>query len=477
MHEGNPIGGCTIINGTCKTGLFFLNCENLTRDVVTVKKMSKRLPIATIVGRQNVGKSTLFNALIKSKKAIVDPHPGLTRDVISYTVDYKSARFTLSDTPGLDLRDTSELSKSILDSAAQQLERSSLIILLMECPAPTPFDMDLIDIVRKQSKPTIIAINKMDNSSNLESMINFYEVGFNDILPISAKRKVNLDLLLDKIVYLLPEKKQAMKTADIKISIVGRPNSGKSTLLNSLTGYTRAVVSHIPGTTRDAVDEEFNFYGKRIKVIDTAGLRKKSRIRDNIEYYSLTRTVGAIRNSDVTIHLIDATIGLTETDKKISDEIVKSRNPAIIAINKWDMIQKSSKTFEEYRDRIIFKFYKAEDFPIISVSARDKVRIHRLIHTALELKERASQRVETSKLNKIIEVMQKSKRPPQMGEKLKVLYATQVDARPPTFKIFVNNPQLFNKSIVRFLEKYLKRALELEGIPIVLKLDKKSKAR
>jgi GTP-binding protein len=437
--------------------------------------MSNRLPIATIVGRQNVGKSTLFNALIKNKKAIVDPRPGLTRDVISCTVDHKSAKFTLSDTPGLDLRDTSELSKSILDSATRQLEKSSLIILLMESPSPTSFDMDLVDIIRKLSKPTIIAINKMDNSSNLEAMINFYEVGFNDILPISAKGRINLDLLIDKMVYLLPEKKQTLKSADIKISIVGRPNSGKSTLLNSLTGYNRAVVSHIPGTTRDAVDEEFNFYGKRIKVIDTAGLRKKSRIRDSIDYYSLTRTIGAIKNSDVTIHLIDATIGLTETDKKISDEIVKSTNPAIIAINKWDAIQKNSKTFEQYRDKIIFKFYKAEDFPIISVSAKDKVRIHKLIHTALELKEKASRRVETSKLNKIIESMQKTKRPPQMGEKLKVLYATQVDSNPPTFKLFVNNPSLFNRSITRFLEKYIKRALELEGIPIVLKIDKKTK--
>jgi GTP-binding protein len=437
--------------------------------------MSNRLPIATIVGRQNVGKSTLFNALIKNKKSIVDPRPGLTRDVISYIVDHKSAKFTLSDTPGLDLRDTSELSKSILDSATRQLEKSSLIILLMESPSPTPFDMDLVDIIRKLSKPTIIAINKMDNSSNLEAMINFYEVGFNDILPISAKGRINLDLLFDKIVYLLPEKKQILKSADIKISIVGRPNSGKSTLLNSLTGYNRAVVSHIPGTTRDAVDEEFNFYGKRIKVIDTAGLRKKSRIRDSIDYYSLTRTIGAIKNSDVTIHLIDATIGLTETDKKISDEIVKSKNPAIIAINKWDAIQKNSKTFEQYRDKIIFKFYKAEDFPIISVSAKDKVRIHKLIHTALELKEKASRRIETSKLNKIIESMQKTKRPPQMGEKLKVLYATQVDSNPPTFKMFVNNPSLFNRSITRFLEKYIKRTLELEGIPIVLKIDKKTK--
>jgi GTP-binding protein len=435
------------------------------------------LPIVAIVGRRNVGKSTLFNAVIKQKKAIVDAVPGLTRDILSYDVAYKSIMFTLADSPGLDLPDSSELSESILANAREYLKKASIIILLMENPAPTAFDMDLAEIIRKLAIPAIIVVNKMDGTELLENMSNFYEMGFQDIVPISAKTYFNIILLMDKVLDLLPVKKTARPEADLKLAIVGRPNSGKSTLLNSLIGYTRAVVSEIPGTTRDSIDEDFIYHKKMITVIDTAGIRKKSRITDAVDYYSLTRTIESIERSDVVIHLIDAGIGLTDTDKKISDEIMKVRKPVIIAINKWDLIEKDHKTLETFIDRLKFQFYKADDFPIISISAKNKQRLHRIIDTSLELKERASQRIETPRLNRVLAQIQSSRRIPQLQSSIKIYYATQTESMPPRFKLFVNNPEHFRKDIVRYFEKSLQKELGLTGVPIEIQVEGKKKKK
>jgi GTPase len=438
--------------------------------------MSK-LPIVAIVGRRNVGKSTLFNAGIRQKRAIVDSVPGLTRDVVSYNVEYGSFHFILADTPGLDLPDSSALSEPILANAREYLDRAALIILLLENPAPDSFDMDLAEIIRKLSVPTIITVNKMDGPEQLENMTNFYEMGFQDIAPVSAKTGFNLPLLLDKVIDLLPVKKTTRTETDLKITIVGRPNSGKSTLLNSLLGYTRAVVSDIPGTTRDSIDEEFNYHEKKITVIDTAGIRKKSRITDNIDFYSLTRTIDSIKRSDVVVHLIDAGAGLTETDKKISDEIIEAHKPVIIAINKWDLIEKDHKTFDEFTDRLIYDFYKAGDFPIVSISAHTKLRIHRIIDIALSLQEKATRRIETPKLNRLIAQIQDSRRIPQLQSSIRIYYATQTDTVPPRFKLFVNKPEHFRKDIVRYFEKSLQKELDLKGIPIVISIEGKKRKK
>ncbi len=437
--------------------------------------MIKKLPIVTIVGRQNVGKSTLFNELAREKKAIVDSFPGLTRDILSFTVTHNSASFILSDTPGLDISDTSELSLAILRNAKDHLEKSSIIILLLESPNLTDFDFELFDLIRKTSIPAIVAVNKMDSNSDMENMANFYELGCADILPVSALRRININLLLDKIIDLLPVKKQASEQIDLKIAIVGRPNSGKSTLLNSFIGENRALVSDIPGTTRDSVDETFSFQGKRITIIDTAGLKKKSRISGNVEYYSKVRTVDSIKKSDVVIHLLDGRAGITETDKKICDEILLANKPIIIAINKWDLIQKDNKTFEEYKSNVIFKLYRTEDFPIISISAKEKQRIHKLILTALELNEKAKTRIETPALNKILESIQNQKRTPLLGETLKIYYATQIETTPPRFKLFVNKPDLFKKDIIRYLQKVLQKELDIKGVPVVLYVEGRRK--
>jgi GTP-binding protein len=437
--------------------------------------MSK-LPIVAIVGRRNVGKSTLFNAMIKKKKAIVDAVPGLTRDIISYNVTHRSILFRLADTPGLDLPETTELSEPILSNARDYLKKATIILLLLENPAPTAFDMSLAEIIRKLAKPAIVAVNKMDSEKELENMSNFYEMGFQDVLPVSAKTYFNMTLLLDKILPLLPVKKTSEQAADLKMTIVGRPNSGKSTLLNSFIGYTRAVVSVIPGTTRDSVDEDFMYQKKKITVIDTAGIRKKSRIRENIEYYSLTRTRDALQRCDVAVHLIDAEAGLTETDKKIADEIMLAKKPAIIAINKWDLIEKDHKTFDAFIDRLKFQFYKADDFPIISISALNKLRLQKIIDTALALKEKSLRTIETPALNRLINDAI-SHKIPQLQRKLKIYYATQIHTAPPQFKFFVNKPELFRKDIIRYFEKIIQKEMDLKGTPIIINIEGKKREK
>jgi len=437
--------------------------------------MSSKLPIVSIVGRQNVGKSTLFNAFIRQKKSIVDSSPGLTRDIISHNVVHNGISFMVCDTPGLDLAQSSELSGQIIENARRHLANSAVILFLMEYPAPESFDHDLANIVRKMSIPAIAVVNKMDSSDRMENMPYFYEMGFREIIPISALRRYNIDFLLDYIVRMLPSKKTAVREPGLKIAITGRPNSGKSTLLNSFVGYERSVVSDIPGTTRDSVDDTFMYHGRLIQIIDTAGIRKKSRITESVEYYSLTRTIEAIHRSDVTIQMIDASVGLTDNDKKISDEIIAAKKPVIIAVNKWDAIEKDHKTFEAFKDRLIFKFFRAADFPIISVSAKSKQRINKLLDTAIELDAKARKRIATPALNRAMAQIKSSARIPQLNEKLRVYYAVQLESIPPQFKLFVNNAEYFKKDVIRYFEKALKEAFGLHGLPIFIQIEGKNR--
>ena len=438
--------------------------------------MSAKLPIITIAGRQNVGKSTLFNAIIREKRAIVDSLPGLTRDILAYDVTYNDITFTLTDSPGLDLPATAELSKTIIDNAKRHLEKSSIIILLLEYPAPESFDLDLTDMIRKLNIPTIVAVNKMDNPERMECMTAFYETGLTELIPISALRRFNVDNLLDTAIEFLPAKKTAIRQPDVRIAIVGRPNAGKSTLLNSFLGYERSMVSDIPGTTRDPVNDTFQFQGRLIEIIDTAGMRKKSKVVEGVEYYSLRRTMESIKRSEVVIHLLDAEDGLTDTDKKISDEIIEARKPAVLALNKWDKVEnKDDKTFERFRDHLINRFYRAADFPIISISAKDKQRIHKLLTTVLDVRERSQKRIDTPNLNRVIDRLVKSGKIPALGSTAKIYYATQTHSQPPAFRFFVNNVDQFRPEIIRFFEKALQKEFNLSGIPVVIEVVGKEK--
>lgn len=433
--------------------------------------MKHRLPVVSIVGRQNTGKSTLFNTLIRERKAIVDSFPGLTRDIIRHQIQHDGVHFIIQDTPGLDLAKVEDLSDSIRQNAMEFLKESDVIILLLEAPEPVPFDHELAALIRKLSLPVIAAVNKIDNSDRTAEVHDFYELGFAEYIPLSAINRFNISLLLDKMLQTLPRKPTRGDEHDISIAIIGRPNAGKSTLTNALLGFQRSIVSDIAGTTRDSVDESFRFQGKTVELIDTAGIRKKSKIKKSVEYFSLERARKSISRADVVIHMIDAQQGITETDKKISDEVMKAGKPVIIAVNKWDLIKADTHTFNEYRKTIEGKFYRASDFPIISISAHEKKRIHRLITMALELNEKASQHIDTAALNRVLGELQSSGRIPQLGGRLKILYATQTGTRPPEFRLFVNSIENFRKDTLRYFQKALQKKLGLEGISLRLKIE------
>jgi GTP-binding protein len=437
--------------------------------------MAKKLPVVAIVGRRNVGKSTLFNALLKKKIAIVDDHPGLTRDIIAFRTEFDGKSFLLIDTPGLDLPSSEELSEKILEKAHEALITSDVITILLENPAPDSFDFELLSITRKTGKPIVAAVNKMDSEKDYDNLSNFYELGIEDVIPVSAKNRSNLDLLLNAIAGEISTGSAKEFTIDLKVAFVGKPNAGKSTLLNSYLGFDRAVVSEIPGTTRDAVNEHFNFHGKTIEVIDTAGLRKRSKVKNSVEFFSLTRTIRSIEDCDVVIHLIDAAQGITDTDKKIADEIMKANKPLIIAVNKWDTIDKETNTFNEFIKNLKIDFYRTSDFPILSISAKEKLRIHKLMERALELFENSKKHIETGKLNREIERMVRSGRLPKLGNELKVFYAAQLKTSPPTFKLFVNDSSKFRTDAVRYFQKELQKLLGVKGLPVKIILEGRAK--
>jgi GTP-binding protein len=436
-----------------------------------------KLPTVTIAGRQNVGKSTLFNYLIGERRAIVDPIPGLTRDVISHSVTRGDITFRLQDMPGLDLAGSSELSDSILSNAMEQLDDSDVVLFLMEYPSPDSYDFELAEQLRRLDLPVVAAVNKMDSNERLAEMNEFYRLGLQEFIPISAMTGFNIPLLLETLGSYLEKGGEDPGEPDIRISLVGRPNAGKSTLLNSMVRKERAIVSEIPGTTRDAVDEDLKYYGKHIRLIDTAGIRKKSRIKKNVDYYSTRRSQDAIRRSDVVIHLLDATTGVTETDKKISDIILDAGKPIIIAINKWDAIERDTKTFQQFREKVIFHYYRAADFPIISISARTGQRTGRLLEEAFRLHERASRTIDTPELNRVLKEVQSTRRIPQLGDKIRIYYATQVKSSPPVFRLFVNRRDYFRKDVIRYITKSLQDSLDLHGVPVRIEIEDKKEQK
>jgi GTP-binding protein len=438
----------------------------------------KGLPIVTIVGRQNVGKSTLFNALLRAQSAITENTPGVTRDVLQKLVErpeFKSA-FYLCDTPGLDIENLDEINTEIIEISFEHLRRSDLIIHVMDHKDLRPYDHKLVDLLKRdeilKDIPVLSVVNKVDSDVDEYDLEPFYQLGLNEIVPIAATGRRNFGLLFDKINFLLPASNKKPEDPFCRIAIIGKPNSGKSSLLNTFLGFKRAVVSEVPGTTRDSVHSQFMFQEKRIEIIDTAGIRRKSKGGESLEFYSYKRTLFALSEADVVILLIDAMKGLGEFDKKIFGEIQEMGKPMILAVNKWDAVKdKESNSWKAYQEKLESRLPILKERPITSLSATEKLRTHRLLEMTIELYTKSQKKLTTRALNDWLskwggknKVQKASNRPP------KVFYATQVSQIPFKLLFFVNDSKLFPSNVLAFYRKNIVSEFGLEGLSLEIEL-------
>lgn len=440
----------------------------------------KNLPIVTIVGRQNVGKSTLFNKIYKKNLAITHDFPGVTRDILKIEVqraEIQSA-FFLCDSPGLDIEDINDLNQSILQVSFEHLRACHLIIFVMDKNEITAYDHRLLEIFTTDPGfadiPILYCINKSDKPEDDQDLEYFFKMGIQEPIPVSAVGRRNLKLLLEKMnFYLKSYRGKWEESYDLAISIIGKPNSGKSSVLNAFLGYERAVVSNVAGTTRDSLHSLFSYRGQRIKIVDTAGIRKQSKnSKDKLEFLSFRRTIQAIDSSDITIHLIDAQKGVGDYDKKIFALLREKGKPSILAVNKWDLIaNKDNHTFKEYKQRLIDRLFALRDVPIISVSATEKQRLFKLLDQATQLYQKVNKKVPTSLLNrKLKSWMENTRITSSHKDPPKLLYATQVSSSPFKVICFVNHPSAFKANIISHLKKQLIREFDLQGIHVELEL-------
>ena len=430
--------------------------------------MSK--PIVAIVGRPNVGKSTLFNQIGKKRVSIVDDMPGVTRDRIYMDAVWLDKEFTLIDTGGIEFETEEKIISDIRTQAKIAIDEADVIIFVVDGRAGlTSADEDVAKILRSSTKPTVIAVNKTDSVQLEMNIYEFYNLGLGNPIGISASNALNLGDLLDEVVANFPEEVEEVKDEDeIKIAVIGRPNVGKSSLVNALLGEKRVIVSDIPGTTRDAIDTFFYKDGTKFTLIDTAGMRRRSKIEESVERYSIMRSLRAIDRADVVLMLIDAPEGITEQDKKIAGYAHDSGKGCVIVVNKWDIFpnkhDKSTNRFtDDLREEIGFLQYA----PVLYASALTGQRVDRVTELVKFVAEQQSMRIQTSALNELIrDAVSVNPPPTKKGKQLNILFMTQADICPPKFIIFVNNPELMHFSYLRFIENRLRESYGFEGTPL-----------
>lgn len=429
--------------------------------------MSK--PIVAIVGRPNVGKSTLFNRITGGRTAIVEDTPGVTRDRLYRDAEWLGYYFTLIDTGGIEFSDELPLIQQVKKQAQIAIEEADVVVFVVDGRIGiTNDDENVANILRKANKPVILAVNKVENFSENNQLFEFYSLGIGDPIPVSAVHGLNTGDLLDAVVKEFGENKGDDFDPDtIRISIVGRPNVGKSSLTNLLIGEERVIVSDLPGTTRDAIDTPFVFEEQNYVIIDTAGMRRRKRIDDPTERYSVIRSLRAVDRSDVVLLIVDAVEGVTEQDKKIFGYVHEAGKAAVIIINKWDLIQKDDKTLHRYEKKVRDELQFLQYAPILFVSAITKQRVSKIMELVNFVAEQHSYRVSTNVLNEVIKEATHINPPPSdKGKRLKLLYSTQASIKPPTFVIFVNEPELFHFSYLRYIENKIRENFGFEGTPI-----------
>ncbi len=429
--------------------------------------MSK--PLVAVVGKPNVGKSTFFNKVSGDRKSIVLDTPGITRDRIYADVEWCGAKFTLVDTGGISLGDNDEISKHIRKQAQIAMDISDVILFFVDGKnGVTAEDYDVANLLRRSGKSVLLVVNKIDNFP-AEDLSEFYELGMGEPIPISSEHMKGVGDLLDEIVSHFDEDIMHEDDDDvIKIAVVGKPNAGKSSLVNKILGFERTIVSNIAGTTRDAIDTPFEVDGQKYLIIDTAGIRRKRSIgEDSVEYYSILRSLAAVRRADVCLVVLDASEELSEQDVKIAGYVHEQGKPSVIVLNKWDLIEKDTFTVEKYNKKLKCDLAFMEYFKSLTVSAKTGQRVNKLLETANYVYQKSLLRVTTGVLNDVITDATLTVEPPaKKGRRLKILYATQPAVQPPTFVIFVNDASLMHFSYKRYLENSLRKAFGFDGTPI-----------
>ncbi|MBQ2140131.1 MAG: ribosome biogenesis GTPase Der [Acidaminococcaceae bacterium] len=428
-------------------------------------------PIVAIVGRPNVGKSTLFNVLANERISIVEDIPGVTRDRLYATTEWLDREFVIIDTGGIEIANTDKIAVSIREQAQIAIREADVILFV--CDARTGItdeDAEVAKLLRKSRKPIVLAVNKADSFKQEMEIFEFYNLGLGEPIPISAANHLGLgdmlDSVMDKVQQTVPQLNEEDED-EIKVALIGRPNVGKSSIFNALVGEERSIVSDQAGTTRDAIDTPVVKEGQRFLFIDTAGMRRKGKIEELIEKYSIVRSLRAVDRSDVVLMVIDAVEGVTEQDKKIVGYAHEAGKGVILVVNKWDLYKKDTgstlRYTEELRKELVFLQYA----PVVFVSAVTMQRIHRLPEVIKYVAEQNAMRISTSVINQIIEDACAINPPPtDKGRQLKIYFVTQVKIKPPTFVLFVNNPEIMHFSYQRYLENKLREAFGFEGTPI-----------
>ncbi len=427
-------------------------------------------PIVAVVGRPNVGKSTLFNKIAGQRISIVQDTPGVTRDRIYADVEWLGHYFTLVDTGGMEPGAENIILKQILNQAEIAIETADVIIFVTDVKqGVTDEDAKVADILRRARKPVILAVNKVDNmrTENLD-VYEFYSLGMGDPIPVSAGQMLGLGDLLDVVISNFPDEKYEEEDDDkIKVAIIGKPNVGKSSLINKILGEDRLIVSNIPGTTRDAIDTEITIDGTDFVFIDTAGMRRKSKIKEDIERFSIIRAVAAVERCDVAVLVVDANEGVTDQDTKIAGIAHERGKGAVIAVNKWDSIEKDDKTMNNFLKDIDTELSYMSYAPKVFISAKTGQRIPRMIELIKASRENNNLRISTGVLNDVlIEAMAMQQPPSDKGRQLRIYYITQASVKPPTFVLFVNDRTLMHFSYRRYIENQLREAFGFTGTPI-----------
>lgn len=434
-------------------------------------------PIVAIVGRPNVGKSTIFNRIIGDRLAIVEDKPGVTRDRIYGTGEWNGKPFNIIDTGGIEVYGEDEMLRSIRVQAELAIEEADVIVFMCEAKSGvTQADEEVAQMLFRSGKPIVLAVNKVDNMSRMDDIYEFYSLGFGDPVPISGSHGTGIGDLLDEVVNNLPDLSDEEYGEDvIKVALIGRPNVGKSSLVNAILGEERVIVSDVAGTTRDAIDTPFEKDDQRFVLIDTAGMRKRGKVYETTEKYSVMRSMKAIERADVVLVVINGEEGIIEQDKHIAGYAHEAGKAVLFVVNKWDVVDKNDKTMHQFETKIRDHFLFMTYAPIVFLSAKTKQRLHKLLPVVQHVAQQHAKRIPTHLLNDVVtDAVAYNPPPTDKGRRLRINYATQVAVKPPTIVVFVNDPELMHFSYERYLENRIRAAFDFEGTPIRIFTRRKS---